>query len=112
MGKKNASGKYRGRVQIGTEINGKPINKYVCARTKHELEDKKEEVRRHYIDGVAIREDMMFWQFAEEWYTLRKEPFISEASKNSYRSCFNKHILPAFGLRRDRPKFCVNLKWW
>ena len=44
MGKKNASGKYRGRVQIGNDENGKPINKYVCACTKQELEVRKEEM--------------------------------------------------------------------
>ena len=30
-------------------------------------------MRRHYIDDVAIREDMVFWQFAEEWYTLARK---------------------------------------
>ena len=61
MGKKNKSGKYRGRVQIGVDRDGKPINKYVCASTMRELEQKKEEIRQHYIEGVPIREDMPFY---------------------------------------------------
>ena len=40
MAKKNESGKYRGRVQIGVGKDGKPINKYVCAGTLRELEQK------------------------------------------------------------------------
>lgn len=102
MPKKNASGKYRGRVQIGVGPDGKPINKYVSARTMAELEEKKREVREHYIYGVPLGEDMPFHQYAEQWYMLKKEPMISEASRVSYRSCFTKHLLPAFGMRHLR----------
>lgn len=102
MAKKNESGKYRGRVQIGVDKDGKAINKYVCASTLRELEQKKAYVRSHYIDGQPLREDMPFYQYAEEWYKLKKEPFISDASRSAYRTMFNKHILPAFGLRHLR----------
>ena len=102
MAKKNSAGKYRGRVQIGVDQKGKPINKYVCASTLRELQNKKEEVRRHYIDGEPLRDDLPFYQYAEEWYRLKKEPFIAESSRAYYRSAFAKHILPAFGLRHMR----------
>ena len=102
MAKKNSAGKYRGRVQIGVDQEGKPINKYVCASTLRELQNKKEEVRRHYIDGEPLRDDLPFYQYAEEWYRLKKEPFIAESSRAYYRSAFAKHILPAFGLRHMR----------
>ena len=72
MAKKNESGKYRGRVQIGVDKDGKAINKYVCAGTLRELEQKKEYVRNHYIEGQPLREDMPFYQYAEEWYRLKK----------------------------------------
>ena len=102
MAKKNSAGKYRGRVQIGVDQEGKPINKYVCASTLRELQNKKEEVRRRYIDGEPLRDDLPFYQYAEEWYRLKKEPFIAESSRAYYRSAFAKHILPAFGLRHMR----------
>ena len=38
MPKKTEAGKYRGRVQIGVDKDGKAINKYVCAGTLRELE--------------------------------------------------------------------------
>ena len=44
MGQKNSAGKYRDRVQIGIDKDGKPINKYVCASTQRELEMKKAEI--------------------------------------------------------------------
>ena len=102
MATKNSAGKYRGRVQVGVDKDGKPINKYVCAPTMRELEAKKDYVRKHYIEGQPLREDLPFYQYAEEWYKVKKEPFISAASAAAYRSCFNKHILPAFGLRHLR----------
>ena len=101
MGKKNESGKYRGRVQIGVDRDGKPINKYVCASTMRELEQKKEEIRQHYIEGVPIREDMPFYQYAEEWYKVRKEPFISDASRSAYR--FHAYEAHSPGLRSAPP---------
>ena len=102
MAKKTPSGKYRGRVQIGVDKDGKPISKYVSAKTRRELEQKKEYIRRYYVDGQPIREDLPFYQYAEEWYKLKKEPFISDASRSAYRTMFNKHLLPAFGLRHLR----------
>ena len=100
--KKTPSSKYRGRVQIGVDKDGKPISKYVSAKARRELEQKKEYIRHHYVDGHPIREDLPFYQYAEEWYTLKKEPFISDASRSAYRTMFNKHLLPAFGLRHLR----------
>ena len=75
---------------------------YVSAKTRRELEQKKEYIRHHYVDGHPIREDLPFYQYAEEWYTLKKEPFISDASRSAYHTMFNKHLLPAFGLRHLR----------
>ena len=89
---------YRAKVRIGHTEDGKPIDKYVTAHTKEELEKKKAEVRQHYIYGTPIPKSLPFYEYAERWYRTRKEPFISLASKASYKSCFLKHIIPAFGL--------------
>ena len=90
---------YRGKIRIGVDAAGKPIDKYLTAPTKLELETVKQACREHYILGRPIPEDRMFYEYAEEWYTIRKEPFISEASKASYKSAFIRHVLPEFGLR-------------
>jgi integrase len=90
---------YRGRVRIGVDAVGKPIDKYLTAPTKLELETVKQACREHFILGRPVPEDKMFYEYAEEWYTIRKEPFISDASRASYKSCFIKHILPEFGLQ-------------
>ena len=90
---------YRAKVRIGFDSKGKPIDKYLRASSKMELETAKQACREHFILGRPIPEDKMFYEYAEEWYTVRKEPFISDSSRASYKSCFVKHILPVFGLR-------------
>ncbi len=100
MAKKTPSGKFRGKVTIGVDQDGKSIYKYVSAPTKRELENVKAAVREHFIYGREIPQDQQFFEYAEQWYTLKKEPFISDASRASYKSCFMKHLLPAFGLQQ------------
>ena len=64
MAKKTPSGKYRGKVTIGYDPDGKPIYKYVTAPTRRELENVKEAVREHYIFGRAIPRDLQFYEYA------------------------------------------------
>ena len=89
---------FRAKVRIGHTKDGKPIDKYISAHSKEELEKKKEATRLHFIYGKPIPKAMLFFEYAEKWYRTRKEPFISLASKSSYKSCFIRHLLPAFGL--------------
>ena len=94
-----AQKKFRGSVQIGAEPDGKPIMKYITADSRRELENAKAAIREHYVYGEPLPKDKPFYEYAESWYTLKKEPFISDASRASYKSCFLKHILPEFGLQ-------------
>ncbi|MDO4750390.1 MAG: site-specific integrase [Eubacteriales bacterium] len=102
MTKKTESGRLRGRVTIGHKPDGTPIYKYVSAPTRRELENVKEAVREHFIFGREIPKDQQFYQYAEQWYRLKKEPFISEASRSYYKTCFIKHLLPTFGMQHMR----------
>ena len=54
MAKRTPSGKFRGKVTIGYDPDGKPIYKYVTAPTRRELENVKEAVREMCIrDSVG-----------------------------------------------------------
>ena len=99
MAKRTPSGKFRGKVTIGYDPDGKPIYKYVTAPTRRELENVKEAVREHYIFGRAIPRDQPFYEYAGQWYRIKKEPFISNASRSYYKTCFVKHLLPQFGMQ-------------
>ena len=86
-------------MTIGYDPDGKPIYKYVTAPTRRELENVKEAVREHYIFGRAIPRDQPFYEYAGQWYRIKKEPFISNASRSYYKTCFVKHLLPQFGMQ-------------
>ena len=99
MGRNTAARKYSGKVRIGTDENGKPIFKYVTANSKRELENAKAAIREHYVYGEPLPPDKPFYEYAEEWYRLKKYPFISDSCRASYKSCFINHVLPEFGLQ-------------
>lgn len=81
---KKTNGLYRGKVRIGVTQDGKPIDKFVSGKTVKELEVAKEAARDHFIYGRAIPKNVQFFEYAEQWYKLKKEPFISAASRASY----------------------------
>ena len=110
MAKKTPSGKFRGKVTIGYAPDGKPIYKYVTAPTRRELENVKEAVREHYIFGRAIPRDVQFYEYAGQWYKTKKEPFISNASRSYYKTCFVKHLLPRFGMQHMKAITAVQIQ--
>ena len=89
----------RGKVRIGYTPDGKPIDKNVSGDTPEALETAKQACKEHFLYGRQIPEDQLFYEYAENWYRLKKEPFISSASRSSYKSMFVKHLLPVFGLQ-------------
>lgn len=102
MATKQKSGLYRTKVKIGTDENGKPINKWVSGSTKKELEQAKQNVIEYYITGTAAGGDITFGDFTIEWYNTNKKPFISHSTHCGYRTMLNKHIFPAFADRHMR----------
>lgn len=99
---KQKDGRYRTKVKVGVTPDGKDINKWISGRTKKELEDEKRKAIAHFITGTGLEEDRLFGEYAAEWYRVRKAPFISDSTRNCYRTIINKHLLPAFGVRKLR----------
>ena len=103
MAKRTPSGKFRGKVTIGYDPDGKPIYKYVTAPTRRELENVKEAVREHYIFGRAIPRDQPFYEYAGQWYRIKKEPFIFIPARRFSRRCFlqsGNRRTPMYSTRR------------
>lgn len=104
--KKQKSGLYRTKVRIGIGPGGKPIDKWISAKTKRELEDLKRAVRETYIDGGGPVEDQLFGAYAQAWFARLRASKIAPSGLESYRTALNKDILPVFGdhnLRAIRP---------
>lgn len=101
---------YRSKVKIGVDADGKDIVKYIQGYTRAELDRAREEVIAHYITGAALARDRMFGEYASEWYRVRKAPFVSKSSQESYRTALNKDIFPAFGDRKLRAITALQLQ--
>lgn len=95
-------GPYRSKVKIGVDQDGKPINKWIQGRTRAELRQAREAVIAHYITGEALAEDRLFGDYASEWYRVRKAPFTSASTQESYRTALNKDLFPVLGDRNLR----------
>lgn len=101
--KEKTDKRYRAKVTVGHDADGLPIIKYASGRTKRELEDNKAELRRVYVEGLEdAPRDVLFNQYALEWYEVYKKPHIKEGSRGAYQAAFNKHIFPAFASRQLR----------
>lgn len=94
--KKQASGLYRTKVVIGHEPTGKPINKWISAKTKKELEQKKAEIIDRYINGNPTNDAITFGDFVKQWYAVKKKPFLRIGTQKMYESVINSRLLPVF----------------
>lgn len=112
MAKKQKSGLYRTKIKIGVDANGNDILKYISAKTKRELEQRRQEVVAYYIDGTGLEGDVLFGEYATKWFTNIKKPELSPSSLASYRSMLNKHVFPAFGTRNLRAIKAFDLQIW
>lgn len=93
---------YRSKVKIGVDAQGKDIVKYIQGYTRAELDQARKAVIARYITGEAPEADRLFGDYATEWFRVRKEPFISASSRESYRTALNKHLFPVLGNRMLR----------
>lgn len=93
---------YRSKVKIGVDADGKPINKWIQGRTRAELAEARKAVIAYYITGEALADDRLFGDYASEWFRIRKEPFVSASTRESYRTALNKHLFPVLGERMLR----------
>lgn len=102
MPSRQKSGLYRTKIKIGVDANGKDVVKWISGKTKRELEEARQEVIAHYIDGQASASDRLFGDYAVEWFRTVKAPGLSPSSLESYRTALNRDVLPVFGMRNLR----------
>ena len=93
---------YRSKVKIGVDSDGKPVVKYIQGYTREELRAAREAIIARYITGEALADDRLFGDYATEWFKVRKAPFTSASSKQSYRTALNKNLFPLLGDRMLR----------
>lgn len=68
--------------------------KWVRAKTKEELEQKKAELLVQIGAGLDVLDDSTFGQFAAIWLNTYKRPYLREKSIQAIENALNNHILP------------------
>lgn len=101
---------YRSKVKIGIDPDGNPIVKYIQGYTRAELQEARDAVIARYITGEALADDRLFGDYAAEWYRVKKAPFVSASSRESYRTALNKDLLPILGDRKLRAISSMDLQ--
>lgn len=98
MPTKQKSGLYRTKIKVGVDADGKSIFKYISGRTRRELEDARREVEKKYL-GLVPSSDPSFLDYAQKYMALKVASGASESTLQSYRTAFDRNILPTFAYR-------------
>ena len=97
---KRADGNYCRSIVVGRKPDGKPIRKYIYARTVKELEAKAAEYERQLQHGtLSSDEKLTFGELARVWLDDYK-PTISLNTRKKYTTLLSKHLLPELELMR------------
>lgn len=92
MPTKQKDNRYRTKIVVA---KGQPPV-WISARTQRELEEKKQQIRQTYINGVRPRE-ATFHALVIEWFNVIKRPRIKAPSTlANYQNAINLHLLPFF----------------
>ena len=98
----------RDRVQIGTDVNGKPIYTWVEGKNRQDflLNAAKMLIAHGRLGDEEKMEPKIspqtpyFKQYAEQWWTLYKLPKLRHTTRTTYRNLLDNHIIPYFGKMR------------
>lgn len=86
------------RVQIGTDVNGKPIYEWVTGYSRQEVFLNAAAILQKYgqIEGGPQKEPPKtpyFEAYMEEWWKLYKQPKLRHTTRTTYRNLLDRHIL-------------------
>jgi len=103
-GGENMGAKYRQRVIIGTDGNGKDLVQWACGNTQQEFQ--RAVVNIYNANRLSERAEeppkakgIAFDTYATEWFETFKRPKLKPKTATSRESFFKKHITGGFGNR-------------
>lgn len=100
--RRRTDGYYVRSLVIGRKPDGKPVRKYIYAKTIRELESKVADYRQRLMQGmIPGDEKMTFGQIAEIWLRDYK-PTIEVNTRKKYTTLLQKHLLPELSTIRLR----------
>jgi integrase len=93
--KKQADGRYKTKVVVGTRSDGTKVVKWVTAKTRREIEEKRQAAIIKYRDGaVGHLGTIMAMEWIYRWYDTVAAPGMSEAVASQKRRRIETYIEP------------------
>lgn len=88
--------KYKERVEIGRDLNGKPIYKWACGET---LAEKQRAIARLLMGDESLRRapEVPLWEDAAwEWFHTYHAGKVRPKTRDKNEALMRKHVVPAF----------------
>lgn len=90
-------GKYRGYITIGYDEKGKQIRKSVSGKTRKQVSDKLEELKRRYQVGFLDTSNQTFGEFLEYWLEHSVARTNTKSTYSNYKYACEHVLIPQLG---------------
>ena len=98
---RKSDGLWMGVAQVGYDPIGKPVRKYVSAKTRTEVVKKLKVLRRKVDDGLLLKDDdVKLAELFEQWFNDVMRHQIAPSTFSNYQTVVRTHILPRLGNKR------------
>lgn len=98
--KKREDGRYQAKIKTGYDLDGKPVYKFVYAKSESELATVKEKAT--LLAGACDFTDATVGEWLEEWLRVRKTDVeagnITDRTFETYEDVVNLHSKPRLGM--------------
>lgn len=93
--RKQADGRFKTKVVVGTRADGTKVIKWITAKTKRELQEKRQAVLIKYRDGsAAAPADIMATEWIYRWFDTVAAPGQKPQTAKDIRAQIARHIEP------------------
>ncbi len=90
-----------GQLLLGHDALGRPIRRFVTAKTRSEVAQKLKQLRRQFDDGLAAPDaSLRVTQLFERWFDDVLRHQVALSTFNNYRAVAIKHIMPTLGKKK------------
>jgi integrase len=90
-----------GQLLLGYDGLGRPIRRFVTAKTRSEVAQKLKQLRRQFDDGLTVPDaGLKLEALFERWFEDVLRHQVAPSTFSNYRALTVKHIVPALGKKK------------
>lgn len=90
-----------GQLLLGYDGLGRPIRRFVTAKTRSEVAQKLKQLRRQFDDGLTVPDaGLKLEALSERWFENVLRHQVAPSTFSNYQAVTVKHIVPALGKKK------------